>query len=89
MHYTYLNKQLIPGNKYLFYTRIYDKNKMKKFTGTFIDIRCGTLRVEDYYDGKFASCDVIFWTTPLEFITDFRPVANINAIFNSKQKIQT
>jgi hypothetical protein len=45
--------------------------------------------VEDYYDGKFACCDVIFWTTPLEFIRDFRPVANINAIFNSKQKIQT
>jgi len=88
-YYTYLNQKLIPGNKYLFYTRIYNKGKMKKFTGTFIDIRCGTLRVEDYCDGKFTSCDMIFWTTPLEFITDFREVASKNAIFNSKQKIQT
>jgi len=88
MKYVYLNQELIPGKQYLFHTRLIHNNKVKKFTGTFVDVSCGALRVEDYYDGKFTSCDMIFWTTPIEFITNISPIAKKNAIFTSK-KIQT
>ena len=74
MYYTYLNQQLIPGNKYLFHMRIIHKNKLKRFTGTFMDITQSTLRVSDYDDGKYKSCDMIFWTTPIECIIKIIPI---------------
>jgi hypothetical protein len=77
MHHTYLTQLLIPGNKYLFQTtRVRNKHIIhKKFTGTFIAINSDTLQVSDYYDGKYAECDVLFWTTPIEIITKIKPIS--------------
>ena len=74
MYYTYLNQQLIPGNKYLFHTNLVHKGKIKKFTGTFIDVTRSMLRVEDYDDGKYRQCEMIFWTIPIEWITNITPI---------------
>lgn len=77
MHYIYLKQRLIPGNKYLFHTRVVCKKQIihKKFTGTFIATNSDTLQVSDYYDGKYIDCDVLFWTTPIEIITKIKPIS--------------
>mgnify|MGYP001314547308 CR=1 FL=1 len=63
---TYLNV----GYTYKFYTCIPYKKSLKTFSGTYIDVSCGKMRVSGYKDSSIRLEKNELWTVPIEWIID-------------------